>query len=225
TSPPSANRSVGIGGITNCRRSTRPPRAKPWNTIDGTRIALRAWNRLTPYLRTAAARTMNSPNDAQIGTESLVDVPGPEIGPPRANPPAAASAAWPCAWAASFAAPVIAVHTDSAKSLIRCRKPITALTPAENAPVIVSHMDWAADVIAAHTACAIAATCANTAVATATRTCQPCEMNWKPAWKVDWMSAHSACAAPEISAHAAETSEAPAVQSEASAPQSACAPC
>src|SRR5262245_23623980 len=97
---------------------------------------------------------MNSPADAQIGTESLVDVPGPKIGPPRANPPAAASLAWFCAWAASFAAPMIAFHTDSAKSLIRCRKPITAFTPAEKAPVIVSHMDCAADVIADHIACA-----------------------------------------------------------------------
>src|ERR1044071_8365131 len=128
---------------------------------------------------------MNSPADAQIGTESLVDVPGPKIGPPRANPPAAASLAWFCAWAASFAAPVTAFHTDNTKSLIRSRKPITAFTPAEKTLVIVSHMDCAAEVIPPHTACAIAAICANTAVATATRTCQPCDTNAKPAWKVD----------------------------------------
>src|SRR3954470_12106345 len=118
---------------------------------------------------------MNSPAEAQIGTESLVDVPDPTIGPPPANPPAPALAAWFCACAASFAAPVMAFHTASAKSLTLCRKPITALTPAEKKPVIESHIDWAVDVIAVQTDCAIAATCANTAVVMATRICQPCE--------------------------------------------------
>src|SRR5262249_55026683 len=100
-----------------------PPREKPRNAFGGNRIALRAWKRRTPYLRTAAARTMNSPTDAQIGTESLVDVPGPKIGPPRANPPAAASAAWPCAWAASFAAPLDGVPHQNPEILDPLRDP------------------------------------------------------------------------------------------------------
>ena len=73
---------------------------------------------------------MNSPAEAQIGTESLVAVPGPKIGPPRANPPALASAALLCTVAASLAAPVMAFQTLKAKSRTRPRKPITAFTPA-----------------------------------------------------------------------------------------------
>jgi hypothetical protein len=97
-------------------RSTRP-REKPRKRFGGRRIALSAWKTLTPYFRTDAARTMNSPTESQIGTESLVEEPGPKIGPPRANPPAPpASAALLCAAATSRAAPVMAFQTLSTKS-------------------------------------------------------------------------------------------------------------
>ena len=61
-------------------------REKPRKAPFGGRIVFRAWKTLTPYFRTAAARTMDSPADAQVGTESLVAVPGPSIAPPRAKP-------------------------------------------------------------------------------------------------------------------------------------------
>jgi hypothetical protein len=92
-------------------------------------MALSAWKISTPYFRTAAARTMNSPAEAQIGIESLVAVPGPWIGPPRANPgppPASAALAW--ALAALCAAPVMAFQTLIAKSRTRVAALIYMMT-------------------------------------------------------------------------------------------------